>query len=767
MLRRILFLLTIFLFLVSFVACSKGAETPPAPTETSSQTEEGAVAETSEPLPNTAFASGPSMSSPIAVTENDVFVLAVNPLNDSVSIFAVEGDANIKLTEIPTGDHPQTVATSPDSSRAYVANQFSNNVSVIDLEQRVKIADIAVGAGPYGIALTPDGGRAYVANSAANTVSVIDTATNSVLATISIPGIRPHGVAITNNNAGAGPEFVYVTQFFSQPSPSGGPGLDKGSEGKVFVLSTADDSQIQGVITLSAHETGFTADRTKFGETEAEPTFAFPNQLQAIALKNGRGYLPNIAASPEGPVKFNVNTQAFLSVFDIAAKIELRGGTINIHSAVKSQTFTPKLFFANPWAIAFKHNANEGYVVSAGADAIVKITLDAGGIPSVVLDTTTEGTTRVRFVEVGLNPRGIAVNHSDTRAFVLNYISKDVTVIDISGDQEAVLATMQSTDLPAPGSDGAKFLAGNYLFNTSRGAFDEGVTERMSSEGWQSCASCHPDGLTDGIIWQFASGPRKTIPLNGSFSPASPETNQRVFNYSGVFDEIEDFELNIRGVSGGPGLIVNPGSTDPDTNIKAFDPPNTGREQLHFAGFPAWDAITAWVKFRIDSPPSPLTDIDPASETARQMIVGRELFTAANCQACHGGPKWSTSQVDFPRVSPFPETLTPGENGEPPLAQLARFLKDVGTFTSGAPQEKTAANQDALGRLGFNPPSLLSIWAFPPYLHNGACATLDCVLENETHRNAGGTDVLDNPADRQTLVTFLRSIDITTSPIAP
>jgi hypothetical protein len=75
--------------------------------------------------------------------------------------------------------------------------------------------------------------------------------------------------------------------------------LDRGSEGKVFVLSTSDDSQIQGVIALSAHETGFTADRTRFGGTDADQTFAYPNQLQSIVLKNGRGYLPNIAASPE------------------------------------------------------------------------------------------------------------------------------------------------------------------------------------------------------------------------------------------------------------------------------------------------------------------------------------------------------------------------------------------------------------------------------------------------------------------------------------
>ena len=108
----------------------------------------------------------------------------------------------------------------------------------------------------------------------------------------------------------------------------------------MFVISTADDTQIQGVITLAAHDTGFTADRTRFGGTDKEATFAYPNQLQAIVLKNGRGYLPNVAASPEGPVRFNVDTQAFLSVFDVASKAELPNGTINLHAAARAQTTT-------------------------------------------------------------------------------------------------------------------------------------------------------------------------------------------------------------------------------------------------------------------------------------------------------------------------------------------------------------------------------------------------------------------------------------------
>lgn len=732
----------------------------------------GEQATTSEtPIPVSGggvIAKNASYSSPIAISDDDSLLAVTNTLNGSVTLINVAGDANTKLTEIAVGEEPRSVVITPDKKFAYVTNQVSGTVSVIDLTSQSKVTDIIVGAEPYGIALTPDAARAYVANSASNTVSIIDTATNTVVGTIKIPGVQPRGVAITNNNGGTGQQFVYVTQFLSQPTASGGPGLDKGSEGKVFIISTTDDAQIQGVITLAAHDTGFAADRTAFGGTDKDPTFAYPNQLQSIVLKNGRGYLPNVAASPEGPVKFNVDTQAFLSVFDVAAKSELSGGTINLHAAVKAQTFTPKLFVANPWAIAFEHGSNEGYVVSAASNVLVKITLDDNGVPS-VLSLPAEGdTTRVQTIEVHKNPRGIVINNADTRAYVYNFISKDVSVVDLTASPEAETSRIQSTDLPAAGSDAAKFLAGNELFHTSRGEFDEGVSERMSNEGWQACSSCHPDGLSDGVVWAFASGPRKSIPLNGTFSPDNPTGNQRILNYSAVFDELEDFELNIRGVSGGAGLIVLDGTTDQDPNVKAFDPPSANRVQLHIGGFNAWDAIVAWTQFRVPSPVSPYRGVDPNSETGQQITKGRELFTQANCQACHGGAKWSTPQVDYARVTPFPETITLGAAPEPPVAQLSRFLQIVGTFDAAKPIEKNANNFTALGQLGYNPPSLLSINAFPPYFHNGSCLTLDCVMENQTHREAGGvTGLLDDPANRAALVQFLISIDSTTEPINP
>jgi YVTN family beta-propeller protein len=88
---------------------------------------------------------------------------------------------------------------------AYVTNEFSNTVSVIDTANNNVAATVPVGINPLGIAVTPDGTRAYVTNFGANTVSVIDAASNTVVATVPV-GNLPAAVVVTPDG-----QLAYVT----------------------------------------------------------------------------------------------------------------------------------------------------------------------------------------------------------------------------------------------------------------------------------------------------------------------------------------------------------------------------------------------------------------------------------------------------------------------------------------------------------------------------------------------------------------------------
>jgi mono/diheme cytochrome c family protein len=276
----------------------------------------------------------------------------------------------------------------------------------------------------------------------------------------------------------------------------------------------------------------------------------------------------------------------------------------------------------------------------------------------------------------------------------------------------------------------------------------------MSNNGWGSCASCHPDGLTDNVVWIFAAGPRRTVAQHQDYDPDDP-TFQRAFNWSGIFDEQEDFELNIRGVSGGQGILVAADGTSQDNPVNGFTPANANRRQLRIRGVGGWDAIKAYIQFGVRAPLAPVDKEDP------DVIAGEALFRQANCQSCHGGPQWTTSKIGH---TPPPEgnLLSNG--------QLIGQLKKVGTFDAAAKNEVRATGAAPLGADGYVPPSLLSISAWPAtFFHNGSANSLDQVMENVTHRAAGtnGVDTLTDPNQRAQIVKFLRSIDSTTPPIPP
>src|SRR5689334_19957690 len=61
----------------------------------------------------------------------------------------------------------------------YVARS-NNTVAVIDGTTHAVVATVPVGPSPNSIAITPNGKHAYVTNNGSDTVSVIDTGSNTV-----------------------------------------------------------------------------------------------------------------------------------------------------------------------------------------------------------------------------------------------------------------------------------------------------------------------------------------------------------------------------------------------------------------------------------------------------------------------------------------------------------------------------------------------------------------------------------------------------------
>lgn len=123
----------------------------------------------------------------------------VTHFNDGLSgtVSAIDTTTNTVTAEIQVGAGPLGIAVTPDGTRAYVANNYDNTVSVIDTRKSAVIATISDGIGvfPRGVAITDDGKYVYVTNEGSNTVSMIDIATNRVV-TSSATGASPSDIAI-------------------------------------------------------------------------------------------------------------------------------------------------------------------------------------------------------------------------------------------------------------------------------------------------------------------------------------------------------------------------------------------------------------------------------------------------------------------------------------------------------------------------------------------------------------------------------------------
>jgi YVTN family beta-propeller protein len=789
----------------------------------------------------------PTTSSPIAISRDGKLVWSVNPGANTVSV--IRSDTNKVIATVRVGQEPQAVALDPANQWAYVANTAGGNISLVRISNPAVskfkaqgIRGIATGAEPYNIVISPDGQRVFVANSNENTITVIRTKDKKVLGNVDLRNsvcnnpdrarnFQPRGLAVTRDS-----KYLYVTSFLAFTRPGGRQADDTGKQGAVCRLridtksNRLRDYKPVSRIVIAPQITGFGVDTNGDGTPDA--TSAFPNQLQSIVIRGGQAYLPNIAASPDGPVRFNTSTQAFVSVLD-----GVRGAGphdagpakfLNLHLGARDpEPGKKKLFFANPWAIAFtsQRGAGSAYVASAASDLLVKVNVGGDGRLAFTVDGDT-----TRYIDLrdqanpatagdaaGKNPQGIAITPDGKRAYVMNFVSRNVSVVDVPGDR--VIKAIRTAPLPPPGSPQEVVNVGADMFFSSRGEFNRPAdaavttTERLASDGWQSCASCHFKGLTDGVVWEFPSGPRKSVPLNATFNPNN-RAEARVLNYSAIFDEVEDFEINIRNVSGpGPLAAPAPCTTPPpatsvldpghglligdDGNLNlgpcvlnAFNKPNEGRPQVTVTlpgstvAVPALTALREWVRAAVRTPRAPFSTTLADGTQISLVRQGRTLFIQAGCAGCHLGGKWTLSTKDFASSAVGPEVATEGPTPPPttgnpvPVQYLSRFLRDVGSFNRGVPgmnndlganvgaDEKAAAGlvmgvsqpqQDALGidyngdgkGNGFNVPSLLGILAVPPFYHNGACETLACVVSDVKHRTANGTRPDGLPGDRE------------------
>jgi DNA-binding beta-propeller fold protein YncE len=517
----------------------------------------------------------------IAVLDGGSTVVVVDPDQGSVT-FLDSSSLNV-LATVAVGGEPHTLLPLA-SGRLLVANYRAGEVVAVDAASHAITMRKSVCAGPYGLASSPDGTWAAVSCEWDGTVMKVDVAT---LATTTLAtGLRrPRALAVVGGD-------VWVADYV------GGVVHDVHADGSIATTSLVPSSAPYrpALIKMTANLTS--AVSTAFGALRF-----------AHVLENNTGDTTEPVAADYGSVT-NTNPKINPAVTAI-------GGTEPpIYAAFDGGARV----YSGPVALA-----------SFGTQYLLVAHVSTANVA--VLDTkSSDASSRaVGTYEVGAGPAGIAVDEAHGVAFVDNALDQSVSRIDLSQGFGTGVPTFKAAltlvrDLPSPYSPQA--LAGRRFF------FDA-TNPHVTPAGVVACASCHPSGNDDGLVW-FENTPnvsfrhRRTPHLANAKTPTAP------FHWDGQFATMDALvESTMTNIMGGDGLLV-------DTTV-----------------------VQPFIDEIVQAPVLP--PADPAA-----VARGQALFTSSEvgCSTCHSGA-YLTDDLLHVVVSPesldsadtITQTNTPGLHG--------------------------------------------------------------------------------------------------------
>jgi len=621
------------------------------------------------------LADRPSASSPLALSPDDRWLWVVNPDSDSVTILDLQSVQPVKAAELAVAAKPRSVAFNATGERVFITCQSRNELWVFDTASRQRLHKLRVGHQPFGVAVSPLEDQIVVSNQGAGTVHLITP--ELVVERVLEVGDSPRAIAITADGTRA-----YVSHFITRGDAGAVTEIDLAARTVTRVIPLVED----------------------MGPDTPSSGRGFPNLLSTLAVEpSGRGLWV-------GGLKSNSGRGLFNNGLPLMSENTVRGFFGRIGVATGMEDLIRRVDLNNgdsASAIAFSSTGRYAYVAHQGAGMVSVYDLTAA-----TLIPPGDGAV-VPFlarIDSGHAPQGIVITRDGRRAFVANYLSRDISALDLDNSTNPIVAaTISTTTEPLP----ANVANGQRLFYRSR-------APRHSRDNYIACASCHADGSGhDGQTWDFTQrgeGLRNTTDLSGRGG-----MDHGPVHWTGNFDEIQDFENDIVREFGGDGL-ANDGQ-----------PPHPPLGQLNAGRSVDLDDLAAYVNSLSRHAPSPYRRYDGAlTSSARR---GKELFEdgTLGCASCHNPPRFTDSVL----------TASP----------VDYVFHDVGTL-------KAASGQRLGGTLtGLDTPSLNGLWVSAPYLHDGSASTAHDVLVVRNPNNQHGMTTNLTVAQIADLDAYLLSLD--------
>ncbi|HEY6078641.1 MAG TPA: PKD domain-containing protein [Polyangiaceae bacterium] len=603
----------------------------------------------------------PSNSSSVVFDPVRRRIWSVNQDSHSVSVTAT--DTLMRVLEVPVGTQPRMLAQAPDGA-IWVTNQGSDEIVVLDPDSGAEHARLALpyASQPHSLAFGP-GGKAYVSLFASGELVEVDAASLAIGRHLAL-GPTPAGVSVAADGR------IFVTRFISPEE-----------HGEVWVVAPGSFSLVRTIeLAMDPGPDSESAGRGVPNFVSSVVISPDGTQAWVTAKKDDVVRGPQRDGLSMNPDNF---VRALVCVLDLASEAEVMSKRMDVDNR------------ALPASLAFSPVGDMAYLLLQGSNWV--------GIFDAYAAQSVSG-----IKDIGKAPDGLAFSN-DGKLFVNSWLTRELFVYDLteslaSRDHQAPppLAQIASVSLE-PLS--AQLLLGKQVFY-------DAADKRMSEVGYMSCATCHIYGLSDGRVWDFTDrgeGLRNTKSLLGVGSPG-----QGRVHWSANFDEIQDFERDIRESLGGTGFM-------PEADWLARMGDTFG---MPMAGVsPELDALAAYVLSLSETPRSPFRNPDGSFTEAA--LRGRVVFESAGCAVCHAAP-----------------TFTNSDTGT---------LFDVGT------RLPTSGHRLGGDLTGFDTPTLKGLWQSAPYLHDGRAATLEQVFEI-TGDAMGITSSL-SAEEKSDLVRYLQELD--------
>jgi YVTN family beta-propeller protein len=563
---------------------------------------------------------------------------------DRVTLF--NANTGGRSNQIKVGKSPRALALSPQG-QLWVTNKESASITVIDTATRAIVRTVALPAGsqPFGVAASPTGGVMYVALEATGRLLKMDAASFAVLGNLAV-GANPRHLAVSADGS-----RVYVSRFITPPLPG---------ESTAVVQTATGGGEVVVVNGPSM---------------SVERTIVLRHSDRADAENGGRGipnYLGAAAISPDGrsariPSKLdNVKRGTRRDGLGLTFQNTVRAVSSRVDLAAGAEDYPARIDHDNAsLASAAIYDPLGIYLFVALETSRQVAVIDAyDGVELFRLD-------------VGRAPQGLAYSEDSRRLFVSNFMDRTVSVFDLSTLLSEGIADVPLVATWLAVSADKELLAPNVLLGKQ--LFYDAADTRLARDRYMSCASCHNDGGHDGRTWDltgFGEGLRNTVSLRGRAGA------QGFLHWSNNFDEVQDFEGQIRALSGGSGLMSN-AAFNAGTRSEPLGDPKAGLSA-------DLDALAAYVASLKTFSPSPLRNADGSLTAAA--AAGKTLFQSKGCASCHSGAAFTMSG-----------------NANP---------QDVGTLDADSGQRLGGT------LAGIDVPTLRDAWATGPYLHRGQAPTL-------------------------------------------